>query len=341
LQWLEREATAARVLYEALSAQLRETVALQGLEPVVPEVLSQASAPSQPIGPGKSTVFGLSGFLGAIIGIGVVLFRESRHVLFYSARSLESATGRKVLGQIPELRQRRPQLVLRYLQQQQRSSFAEAFRSLRTSLEPLDGSTGQVILMTSAVPEEGKSIASLGLAHSFATAGRKVLLVDCDTRRPTLGRFLTHPNPLGLLDVLSGSVRLDEAVSRAPGLDIDFLLVEKGRRIAADLFSSESTDLLMSAFRQHYEIVIIDTPPLLAVNDARILARGVDKVLLVARWASTSASQLEEAMRLIEIRKQQISGLVLSRVDPRRMREYGIGKKSGPYAMLNSAYHDN
>jgi capsular exopolysaccharide synthesis family protein len=232
-------------------------------------------------------------------------------------------------------------LVLRYLQQQQRSSFAEAFRSLRTSLEPLDGSTGQVILMTSAVPEEGKSIASLGLAHSFATAGRKVLLVDCDTRRPTLGRFLTHPNPLGLLDVLSGSVRLDEAVSRAPGLDIDFLLVEKGRRIAADLFSSESTDLLMSAFRQHYEIVIIDTPPLLAVNDARILARGVDKVLLVARWASTSASQLEEAMRLIEIRKQQISGLVLSRVDPRRMREYGIGKKSGPYAMLNSAYHDN
>ena len=251
-------------------------------------------------------------------GAGIVLLREMRNSSFRTAEELEAATGYTVLGQLPAMPISKRGEVLEYLQTKPTSVAVEAVRNLRTSLMLSNvDQPPQVIVSTSSVPGEGKTTVAISLAHNLRGLGKKVLLVEGDIRRRTLNEYFDDLPTQGIVSVLSGDVPLDQAIHHSAALDADVLGGEKSSVNAADLFSSDRFEALITELRKHYDAIIIDTPPVLVVPDARIMAQFADAVLFTVRWDVTSKPQLSEAMRVFHTSGQRVTGMVLSQISPK------------------------
>ena len=134
---------------------------------------------------------------------------------------------------------------------------------------------------------------------------------------------------------------LRDAAFRAKDLGIDVLIGEKSSVNAADVFSSERFRHLIDEMRQIYDYVIIDTPPVLVVPDARVIGQSVDAVVYVVRWDDTSRSQVEEGLKQFQSASVPVTGLVLTQIDPTGMRRYGYGGKYGAYSAYGKRYYEN
>jgi succinoglycan biosynthesis transport protein ExoP len=342
LQQLTREAEATRSLYEYFLSRLKETSAQQGIQQADSRVLSDAVIPTGPFAPRKSRILAMSGILGVMLGMGLVLLRELRNNSFRTARELEAATGYTVLGQIPLMPAKTRRKVLQYLSEKPTSAAAESVRNLRTSLMLSNvDNPPKVIISTSSIPGEGKTTNSLALAHNLLGLGKKVLLVEGDIRRRTLHEYFKTLPDKGIVSVLSGEQTLAQAVHRAEGFDADILGGEKSSINAADLFASDKFAAFITEAREAYDAVIIDTPPVLVVPDARIIAEHVDAIVFTVCWDHTSKQQVEESLRLFHNSGQRVSGMVLSQISPRGMKQYGYGGKYGAYAGYGSKYYAN
>ncbi|MEM8654393.1 MAG: polysaccharide biosynthesis tyrosine autokinase [Pseudomonadota bacterium] len=339
LQQLTREAEAARVLYEYFLNRLNETAAQEGIQQADSRLLSNAVVPITPSQPRKSLILAMSCVAGALLAACFVLLREMRNQSFRTARDLEAATGHTVLGQIPLAPVRNRARLLAYLTDRPSSPTAEAYRNLRTSLMLSNADRPpQVIVSTSSVPGEGKTTNAIALAHNLAGMGKSVLLVEGDVRRRTFDQYVPGAPDTGLLSLLSGDTRLEDAISRPETLGVDVLSGGPVPRNAADLFASEPFRSLIAAARDRYDIILIDTPPVLVVPDARIIAEQADAVIFSVHWDKTSRQQVEEALRLIHSTGQTLSGLVLSQISPSGMRRYGHAGRRGAYAGYGSPY---
>lgn len=326
LQQLTREADAVRQLYEYFLARYKETSAQKGVQKPDSRILSGAVVPSRPSAPRKSLIVSMAGIFGCLLGLGLVLLRETRNQGFRSAGDLELHTGQRVLGQIPQMPARARRQVLQYLTERPSSEVSEAVRNLRTSLLQSGGTAApRVILSTSSVAGEGKTTNSLALAQNLAGLGKSVLLIEGDVRRRT---FRQHLGPLpdrGLVSVLSGDRTLESVICRPDRLGADVLVAEASAMNAADIFATDRFGPLIGELRNRYDAVIIDSPPVLVVPDARIIAPAADAVLFTVHWDRTSHSQVDEALRLFRNSGLQITGLVLSQINMRRLRQYGHG----------------
>ena len=342
LQQLTREAEAIGTLYEYFLTRLNETSAQQGIQQADSRVLSDAVVPIGPSEPRKSIVVVLSAILGLIAGAGLVLLREVRNSSFRTADELEAATGYTVLGQLPTMPISKRGEVLSYLQSKPTSVAVEAVRNLRTSLMLSNvDQPPQVIVSTSSVPGDGKTTVAISLAHNLRGLGKKVLLIEGDIRRRTLNEYFGDLPTNGIVSVLAGDVPLDQAIHHSTALDADVLGGEKSSVNAADLFSSDRFEALITELRKHYDAIIIDTPPVLVVPDARIMAQFADAVLFTVRWDVTSKPQLAEAMRVFHTSGQRITGMVLSQISPKGIKRYGYGGKHGAYSAYGSDYYEN
>jgi len=326
LQQLTGEAEAARVLYEHFLSRLNETSAQQGIQRANARVLSDAVVPSQPSAPRRTLILAMSAIFGLLCSVGFVLLREVRNNRFRTARDLEAATGYSVLGQIPAMPAEVGLKVLQYLADKPRSATAEAVRDLRTSLMQMNaGNPPQVIVCTSSVAGEGKTTNALALAQDFCGLGKSVLLVEGDMRRRGLSQnFPCFPNQ-GMTSVLRGEFPLSEAVSRPHGCNADVLTCEEIETHPTDFFASDRFRALMKDARHTYDAIIIDTPPVLLVPDARVIAEHADAILFTVQWDKTSRRQVEEAIRIFENSGRRIAGLVLSQICERGMKRYGDG----------------
>src|SRR5690606_9518638 len=179
---------------------------------------------------------GMTGTIGLLSGIVIVMLRESASRGFRSARELESVTGHAVLGQVPLIRGRNRKRIHTYLTEKPTSAAAEAIRNLRTSvlLSNVDAPP-QVIVSTSSVPREGKTTNSLALAQNLGNMGRKVLLIEGDIRRRTLHEYFDNLPDKGIVALLSGDITLDEAIHHDSQLNGDLLIGEQTSINAADL----------------------------------------------------------------------------------------------------------
>ncbi len=325
LQQLMREAEANRLLYEYFLNRLKETSAQEGIQQADSRILSQAVVNLAPSSPRMPLLLGTAALLGLVLGAAFVLLREAQAQGYRSARELEEGTGHTVMGQIPRLPMRRRSDILDHIRNKPTSAFAEAFRNLRTSLLMAAPRTesGLVVLVSSAIPMEGKSTISTGLAQSFSTLGKRVLLVEGDIRRHMLRQILPTRSDGGLLAVLEGTKPLGAAVERNDALGADVLYSEQTPRSAADVLSGDGFAALLGTMRRSYDVVVIDSPPVLVVPDARIIARHADLVLLTVRWDHTSAGQVAEAIGTFDTYGTPVAGTVLSNIDLRRQRRYG------------------
>ncbi|MEL6913596.1 MAG: polysaccharide biosynthesis tyrosine autokinase [Pseudomonadota bacterium] len=342
LQQLTREAEATRVLYEYFLTRFNETSAQQGIQQADSRVLSNAVIPNSPSEPRKSMILAMAGVLGLLVGIGYILLREARNNTFRTAADLERSSGLTVMGQIPRIPASSRRKALEYLRDKPMSEVAEAYRNLRTSLmlAHLDNPP-KVIVFTSSVPGEGKTTNSIALAQNLIGLGKKVLLVEGDIRRRTFSKYFDNLPQRGLISVLSGDKSLADGVMQAPGLGADILVGERTSTNAADVFSSETFKRFVQDARESYDAVIIDTPPILVVPDARIIAEQADAVIFTVRWDHTSRQQFEESLRLFRSTGQKITGLLLGQINPRGMKRYGYGGRYGAYAGYGSKYYAN
>jgi capsular exopolysaccharide synthesis family protein len=341
LQQLTRESEATRLLYEYFLTRLKETSAQEGIQKADSRILSNAVVPGGPSAPRKSRIMLLAVILGAMIGSGIVLLREFRTSTFRTAADLERHAGYTVLGQIPLIPALKRLDTLKYLSDKPTSAAAEAIRNLRTSLmlSNLDKKP-QVIVSTSSIPGEGKTTVSLALAKFLSGMGKSVLLLEGDIRRRTLNEYFPTLPHTGIASVLNREVDFADAIHRPKGFEADVLAGEKTNVNAADIFSSETFKTFIAEMRKQYDFIIIDTPPVLVVPDARIIAQSADAILFSVKWDSTSKALLDESLRLFHNSNQRITGLILGQIDEKGMKKYGYGGAGGAYAAYGKGYYE-
>lgn len=338
LRQLQREADASRLIYEYFLGRLKETSVQQGIQQADSRILSRAVVPQSASSPRIPIILVLSGLLGVVIGSSLVLLRELSQNTFRTAEDLERRTGYPVLGQIPAIQARKRKNILQYLINKPTSSATEAIRNLRTSilLSSVDGPP-KVIMSTSSITGEGKTIQSITLAQNLSALGKKVLLIEGDIRRRVFAEYFDVEGKKGLLAVLEGNVQLQEAVLIDERLNADILIGEETPINATDVFSSKKFSSFLTEMRAHYDYIIIDTPPVLAVPDARVIGQLADSILYTVKWDSTLRWQVLEGLKSFEQVGVKISGFVLAQINTRGMKRYGYGNSYG----VHNGYHDD
>ena len=336
LNQLQRELDATRILYETFLTRLKETSIQIGLQQADASILSSQKL-GQQVAPRRSRIIVLSMVLGGFLGAAIILLRQFMHNSYRTTSELEQATGVPVIGGIPRVRRQQRKGILRYLHDQPTSAMAEAVRNLRTSilLSNIDHPP-QVIMSTSSIPGEGKTTIAIGLAQNLSGLGKRVVLVECDIRRYTISQYFDINFEYGIFSAISGEVDIDQVVHHDETLGADIIFGKKTSVNAADIFSSEKFRLFLEELRQRYDYIVLDTPPVMAVPDARIIGQYCDAILYSVKWDSTSKYIVSGGLQQMNSAGLKPTGLILSQIDNRRMKGYGYGD----YAAYTAKYHD-
>lgn len=337
LRQVEREARATQLLHETFLSRLKETALRQGVQTADSRVIS-AALPGKLVAPrtGLLAVVGL--LAGAALGFATAWVQRSRRSSIPSAAQLESITHLPVLGHLPMAPIRHRRQLVGYLAANPTAALAEAARNLRTSLLLSDTDTPpQTILCTSSVPDEGKTTMSICLAHNLSQLGRSVLLIEADIRCLSFRDYFPENPHGGLVSALSEGANLDNLLRTDTRLSVDVLMGEHSANSAADLFSSQRFGDLMNRLRARYDHILIDSPPVLAVSDARVIGQSSDAILMSVAPATTSRAQLAQALREFTSVNLRVSGLVVSDLGFSRKSERTGGQAYGVYARYYSA----
>jgi capsular exopolysaccharide synthesis family protein len=286
-------------------------------------LVEAAYASNKPVSPKKAAVLGGGFAAGLLVSVLLALVLDRMDGSFRSAQQIQGSLQMGVVAAIPHEHGRRPvSMVGRVMQREPNSAAAEAYRFLRSAVEgSLRERGGKVLLVTSTLPSEGKTTVAANLALALAEAGRRVLLVDGDLRRPAQRLvFATPPGP-GLSEVLNNDCPWQEAVQPS-GVDSLELLVSGGSTSnpAGILHSARLPEVLRDV-REHYDVVLVDSPPAGIVSDAHVLAPLCDSTLLVVRTKVTSREMCQEACSRLARTGAHLTGVVVN--DVARQALYG------------------
>jgi capsular exopolysaccharide synthesis family protein len=333
----QREFESDRSLYEGLLQRLRTAGVEAGLESLEIDVVDPALVPANPTLKRKTTVVLTYFVLGLIGGVMMAFLLESLDTGLQNVAEVEALLELPSLAIIPRFKRVADMpgqgTAVRNITSlsQPKSQFAESFRSLRTAL--LLSSAGhppKKILLTSATPSEGKTTASINLATVLAQGNARVLIIDADLRRPTVHEQFGLSARVGLSSVLTGSATLEKAVQQIPAIsNLDILVSGPMPPFPTELLSSEMMRQLLETAGEIYTHIVIDSPPVLSVTDAVILAREVDAVVLVIRQGKSSKHIVRRARDLLARSGAPVSGILLNAVDISSPDYYGYYGYSG------------
>ncbi len=331
---LQTEVQANKQLYETIISRFKETAVVDdNLQQADAKVISRAVVPGSPYYPQKSVIYTIALFFAGAIGVALAIILELLDNGFRTTKQLEEMTGYPTLGSVPKLsRQDRHEYPHTVAAKKPNSQFGEAIGSVRTSLL-LTGveQVPKVVLVTSSVPSEGKTSISLCLGSMAARAGQRVIVVDCDLRRAGLHQTLGVSNDVGVSNYLSGQVELSEVIDMEPSTGLHFITA--GARVPhpTDLLGSPQMYGLLQQLSSSYDLVVIDSPPLLAVSDALVLVREADRTIFVVRWQKTRRDFVSTSLRQLGESGARIAGLVMSQVDLKKQGNEGYTSGSGYY----------
>jgi capsular exopolysaccharide synthesis family protein len=287
---------------------------------VTARTFQRAVPPTSPTEPRPVLNIALGLVLGLLAGVGLALLRHAFDQSVKSREQLRRAVGAPVLGMIAADKDvpKRP-LAFR---EKPHGRVAEAFRQLRTNLQFIDvDHAHQVILVTSASPGDGKTTAVCNLALAMADAGRHVLVIEADLRRPGAADVFGVERAAGLTNVLAGRMDWMKAVQRWHD-SLDVLPSGPLPPNPSELLSLPTMVQLLADVRARYDVVIIDSSPLAPVSDALVLAPRVDGVVLVVRWGKTTTSAVGEAVESLRAVSSRLLGSVLTMIRGRGLRRY-------------------
>ncbi|MBD8079771.1 polysaccharide biosynthesis tyrosine autokinase [Cellulosimicrobium arenosum] len=290
-----------------------ETPAAGGDSPVQISTVRTATVPQSPSSPNLRLNLALGLVVGLALGIGLAVLRELLDTRIRSAADVEAVASAPVLGIIgyEEDAPDHPLIV----QESPQALRAEAFRRLRTNLQFLElDQRARTFVMTSALAGEGKTTTSINLAITLADAGQRVVLVDADLRRPSVAKYMGIEGSVGLTTVLIGRVALEDAVQPWGSGTLDVVAAGQVPPNPSELLGSEAMADLVERLGTDYDVVVIDSPPLLPVTDAAILARRSGGAILVTGAGTVHRQQVEGAVAALETVGARLLGVVANRV---------------------------
>ncbi len=332
LRQIERDARAILLLQETFISRLEEAAVQQGAQKPDSRIIS-AATPGKQVAPRSGLIMFLGVIAGAALGLGIILVRRIRQSAVPAGADLEMATSVPVLGHLRLAPIRQRSRLAGYLSTNSTSPLSEAARNLQTSvLSPYADAPPQVILCTSSVPDEGKTTMSIALAQSMAGLGRSVLLVEADIRSLSFREYFPDNPDGGLITVLTGGTPLGNLLRTDIRFSIDVLMGERSTRSTADIFSSSRFPDLMQRMRADYDNILIDSPQVLAVPDARAIGPPRDAILLSVAPAITSCAQLAQVLREFSSVNLQVTVLVISDLGSARKQTKAGGQAYGAYA---------
>jgi tyrosine-protein kinase Etk/Wzc len=307
-------------------AQIREAAKLGNAN-----IADVAVVPSRPVGPDLIRLITLALLGGLGLGLGLTFLMEFMRTTVTNSEEIKHLLGVPVLSVVPEARiGTEPDSIMRLMTS--RRGAAEAIRTLRSNLRFLilrqssDGKM-QTFLVTSAVKGEGKSFISTTLAIAFAQTGKRVVLIDADLRKPDLHRLFGLDGDVGLANVLRDAASLESALlptqlETLKLLPAGVLPKDSDAATPAELFSSEAMQHLLQRLKERFDIVLIDTPPMMAVTDPSILAPMTDGVLLVVELGHVSRSAVQEVKEQLELAQAKLLGVVINKASRKRGYDY-------------------
>jgi capsular exopolysaccharide synthesis family protein len=310
--------------------KLETTNGAQG-SPVRLNVVQEAEVPAAPSSPNKKMNVALGLLLGLAAGVGVALLRSVLDTRIHNEKDLERVTDVPILGGIVFDRNAKTRPLV--IHADPHSPRAESFRTLRTNLQFLDvGRRERAFVITSAMPSEGKSTTVVNLAIALAETGAGVLLVDADLRRPKVEQYLGIEGGVGLTDVIIGRVTAAGAIQRWGTTSLFVLASGPIPPNPSELLGSAAMSSLIGNLASEFDIVLFDSPPLLPVTDAAILARLVGGCLVVAAAGKTRTTQLGAALDALVTVGAPQSGIVLTMLPTSGPDSYGYGRYGYSYS---------
>jgi capsular exopolysaccharide synthesis family protein len=316
---LERNAQGNRELFETLLQREKELQVLANSRGNNVRLVEHAGIPGAPFSPNVRRSTMLGGLAGLLLALGLVVSLDYIDDTVKTADDVTRKLGLACLGLVPAVNDGGSRPVL---SSEASGQFGEAIRSLRTSVafcSPLEGNT--LLLITSAQPLEGKTTTACNLAAALAYGGSRVLLIDADMRRPSVHDGFHLENGTGLADLLDGRARLQDAVRRLSDPDIWVMTAGTIPANPSELLGSARMDELLAHLRAGpFDWVVIDSPPVLAVTDAAVLAPRVSGVAFVLGAGMTRRRFADRAIDTVAATKARILGAVLNRVDVVRDR---------------------
>lgn len=347
---LKRQVDSNRQLYQGLLQRLKEAQVSAGLNASNVRIVDTAMVPRAPVKPRVYLNLAIGLVLGLGLGVGLAFFQEYMDKTLKNSDDVERLLRLPSLGVLPRFElngnhhdgdEEEEALVPVHPNGhnghnghlapavQETPEVAEAFRSLRTSILLSASPVPKLLLVTSALPSEGKTTTAVNLGATLASLGTKVVIVDCDMRRPSCHRSTGVDNKPGFVQCLTGHVELRDAILPVPG--VPHLSVIPCGPIPpnpAEVLSSNMTGELLKKLRDDFEFVLVDSPPILSVADSRILATLTDATVLVTRAHATPYDVVRRARSLLYGANARVLGVALNDVD---LHRDGYGYMSGNY----------
>jgi succinoglycan biosynthesis transport protein ExoP len=317
---LHREAESNRQIYESLMQRTKETGISGEFKASTIRVVDAAEVPKSPFLPRRERDISLAALTGLLFAVGLVFFFEYLDNRIKSPQELRATLNVPFLGMVPSAPDQHQALITDGVP----ANFAESIRSIRTNVLFSSAEEGaHIVVVTSAGPGEGKSVVSSNLAVSLAQAGQRVLLIDADMRRPRVHEIFDLPQEPGLSNLLVGDCKPSEAVRKwkaVPGLCV--LSAGMIPPNPAELLGSKRFEEYISTLGEHFDWVLVDSPPVLAVADAAVVANGASGVVFVVGADQTSRQAAREAIHQLQSAHARVIGAVLNRVDLERNPYY-------------------
>jgi capsular exopolysaccharide synthesis family protein len=269
--------------------------------------------------------------IGLTIAVATALVSEMTRSAFRTRAEVEAETGLRLLATLPSVPGNDMRQIVTGLRANSNTLFGERIRQLRTFLFMRNnGFDKRVIMVTSSRPGEGKSLTTMALAEMAALAGKSVIVVDGDLRRSTLAKSFRWTPDFDMADFALEVCDLRDAIHTDHALGIDVRATVHHSTDAADELNSDWLKPMVEELKRAYDVVIIDSPPLLEVADGLVLARAVDSIVYVVRWDVTPRQAVADGLDALSVMRGNVAGIVLNQADP-RVAESAYGDSYAKY----------
>jgi exopolysaccharide transport family protein len=317
---LSREAESAKQMYDLLIKRFKETSLTEDMRTGNIRIIDRAEVPKSPVRPKKMFNILLAVLLGLVAGTGLAFFFEYLDNTVKLPEDVQKYLRVPYLGPVPAMalngkpeNNQKPELVTLH---SPKSTASEAYRGIRTSiLFSSAEKQPQVLLVSSAAPQEGKTSTALNLAITMAQTGGKVVIIDCDMRKPSVHKVFGIPRDKGISSILVGNCEVKDALLNTPVPFLDMIPCGPIPPNPSEILGSPRMAKLLELLRKSYTRVIIDTPPLTAVTDALVIGRLVDGAVVVVRAGATPREIVRNGLTQLKAVSSPILGVVLNGVD--------------------------
>ncbi|MEL7453045.1 MAG: GNVR domain-containing protein, partial [Pseudomonadota bacterium] len=342
LDELERNAESARQVYQSILDRFNEANSTDDYATADARILSAATIPTGPRLPRTKLNIFLGMILGGALAGALALVAELLDNYFTTPEDIERMFGMPSIGSIPLLTKlksfgKKDMTPADYLISNPLSAFAESIRNLRASIIFADlDKESKTVAVTSSLPNEGKTSITYCLGRMSAMAGAKTVIIDGDFRRRQLTDVIGFEPERGFIEHLFGEVSLEDATYIDEQTGLHILPLTNARNTPRDVFGSRAFDALLNDLKKTYDLIVIDTGPILLMSESRVVASKTDQVIVVAKWRSTSRWTLQETLNVLKEFNANVAGIAMTFVDLAKRKR--LGYDSAAYKSYSKYY---